>query len=605
MPRGRPPSGAPDLDAVRASIRRDFFGACHSLYRIDHRDGSGLHYADLWPHQRHMADDLLAQRRRGDPPRLLTLKTRRAGTSTASALWMFHEFYWQPRRHALVVAHHQTTTEFLYQIYQTIYDELPRELQIPLKKLNKKELACELPWGSNLIAQTAGYLDIGRGMTIQHAHLSEIDYWPDPETALDGILNTVHYHADTSIIIESTAAGAEGWLHHFWTESRQGKTGFACRFQAWFDVPEHRARPAPDFAVTAQEADWMREFSLDEPQICWYRHKMDETVAKQPWGGERKMRQEFPFTEQEAFQSSGQCVFPDQVLHSQRAFTEAIAGTEFIRLVPMPGGAFTEVPTDEVEADFVVYEKPDPRYFYSIGMDVGEGVGQSESVVSVCRYPGYVQAAEWASDHAGVDQAAFTVAYIAERYGGGNCLVVPEICKSGILVCFILGQLMGRYTVFQHRYLDRAGGKLTDKLGWDTNPSSKNMLAQVANLVFLRGLRSRAAGGEPEGVVHSAVLLEQMSRCLDVMPGKRWKAEGGKSDRIIAWLIAMMGAYLDYEGGTVAGVVSAGAARGEGTRGLPDPTFRWPGTFDTADEVFEGRLPSGVSQPHRVGDFDD
>ena len=142
----KPRAPVKDIDSLRTAISGDFRGACESLYRIDHRDGSGLQYATLWPHQVRMADAMLAQRRHGDPARLLVLKTRRAGSSTAACLWTFHEFYWRPRRQALVVGQHQETTDFLYRIYQTIYDELPSELQIPLRRLNKKQLSCASPW---------------------------------------------------------------------------------------------------------------------------------------------------------------------------------------------------------------------------------------------------------------------------------------------------------------------------------------------------------------------------------------------------------------------------------------------------------------------------
>jgi hypothetical protein len=81
-------------------------------------------------------------------------------------------------------------------------------------------------------------------------------------------------------------------------------------------------------------------------------------------------------------------------------------------------------------------------------------------------------------------------------------------------------------------------------VGHNTNDATKRALAQVGNMVFLRG----------QGVIRSELLYEEMKICVDL--GPRWAARGGRSDRVIAWMIAMMGAYLEFEGGNVANIAS-------------------------------------------------
>jgi hypothetical protein len=835
VPKLAAPRRPKTLDDIRNAIYGDLEAACATLYSIDQRDGSGLKNFDLWAHQRRMFRALQRQRQNGEPPRLLCLKTRRAGTSTASAVYTFHETYWRPRRHGLVVAHHESTTSFLYSMYRTFYEELPEELQQPLQKLNRKEIACEPPWASSIIAQTAGYLDIGRGMTVQHAHLSEIDFYGDPETALDGILNTVALHRDTSIIIESTANGADGWLGHFWKESMAGRTGFAPLFQAWFDVPEHRLEvpSSNDWEPNVEEREQMQAFSLDREQMYWYHRKRQETIAKEPWGGDRKMKQEYPFTWQEAFQSSGYCVFPDVVLaHQVEQIQEPRA---CYQLRATGSGQHVLLPAEPERADFWVWEEPKEDAFYSLGVDIGGGVGRTESVVNIFRYPGYAQVACWASKNTSVDGTAFIARWLGEFYGGPRALICPEINKDGPMILYILTTLPMSCEVFRWRYLDKIVNLSTDnpKLGWEcvapsarvltadlrwvpaadlvvgdeligcaqtsetrrTNPlrrqriisrrvfdaprveitltngattivsanhplwtdrsdwpqwrwaeastlrptnlvkhlptwetltsydagwlagildgeghlsrgkngglrmqttqaegplaediveawrrlgfaplcksvrhrsrpwekplsicgpartvgalralgslrprrllrrfvddyqienltlatlptvriasvrpigvgpviglttdpdhtliadgivghnttdSTKNILAQVANLVMLRGLQ-----GSGEGAVRDNVLLEQMRRCTDIKPGRRWAAVGGLSDRIIAALIAITAAYLEFEGGSVAnlhGPVDPKKAN------APPVRWREPGSFDAADDIFD------------------
>lgn len=596
----RPSTTEDGLERIRGEIYRDFERACDSLYQIEHRDGSGLYYATLWPHQQRMARAMLGQRKKRQPPRLICLKTRRAGTSTASAMWTFHETYWRPRRHALTVAHHDSTTAEIYGIYRTLYEELPDELKQPLQKLNRKELACEAPWGSSISAQTAGYVDIGRGMTLQHVHLSEIDFYADPEVALDGVLNAVHMSPETSIIIESTANGADGWLHRFWRESLAGRTGYIPLFQAWFDVPEHVLETPEDFELTAEEREWMRQYSISAEAIYWYRRKMAETVAKEPWGGERKMRQEHPFTAEEAFQTSGMCIFPDAVLAAQA--THVREPNETFVLTGIGGGDYQMVPAEPTEADFLVWERPTPEAFYALGVDIGGGVGRTESVVSIWRYPGYVQSATWASKNTSVDGTAFVTRWLAELYGGPNALVIPEINKDGPMILHVLNNLPGSYQIYRWRYLDKVTPTTGDnpKLGWETSTVTKTILAQVANLVFLRGM-----AGTGEGVVRDQELLQQMRRCIDILPGRRWAAVGGLSDRIIAALIAMTGMYLEYEGGSV--VPQTIKPFGDRVKDCPGGArpavsciphcscrvrccwcgWREAGSFDSGDEIFD------------------
>lgn len=568
-------------DDLRQSIHADFERAAATLYYIEARDGSGLQLTHLWPDQLELTRTLESQRAAGQPMRGLVVKTRRAGTSTAAAEWTFHHSYWRSRQKALLVAHHDSTTSVLYDLYRTLYTELPPELQLPLQKLNRKEIATVPPHASSIVAQTAGYLDIGRGPTIHHAHLSEVDFWPDPEVALDGILNSVHLGADTTIIVESTANGADGWLHHFWRETKRGKTMFAPIFMAWFRVPEHRVKPWSDFELTAEEQTWQAQYGLTRDQLAWYRLKMNEAIAKEPWGGERKMRQEHPFTDEEAFQSSGYCVFPDIVLKRLKAGCRAPTVVRRLEHLPQPG-AIREVPADYDPRlpQLTVWTPPEEGRFYSLGVDISDGVGQTESVVSVCAYPGYEQVAEWGSSRSSVEETTYVARYLAEKYGGHNCLLIPEVNRNGNLILYLLYQLTGNYGIFRWRYLDRPGMEMNDnpKLGWETNENTKKALVQVANMVFLRG----------QGEIRSEVLHEQMQRCLDVLPGKRWRAAGGKSDRVIAWLVAMIGAYLDFEGGTVNAMVSD---RRRHVASEEIPGWREPSRYDTGvEEVYGGRV---------------
>jgi hypothetical protein len=579
-------------DALIRAIRSDFARTCRTLYMIDPRDGQGLHPLDLWPEQLHQLALMQQQEREGRPVRIVKLKCRQSGDSTFAEAWCVHKILWTARQRAMLVAHDEATTNALFEMSRTIYTELPPELQKPLKKINRRELAFEAPHASSLSAQTAGWIDLGHGRTIQHHHWSEIDLWPDAAAALAGLMETCPMMPGTSIVIEAVASNADGWLRGFWDASKRGDTLFIPIFTPWFKVPEYHLAAKPDTPpLTPEEQEWQVKYGLTPEQIYWYRAKRAEMIAKEPWGGERTMRRMYPFTDEEAFQASGLCVFPDTVLARIRG--ELARPTLSFRLVAVGHGDIMDVPmTDWEDGDLWVWESPKPECFYGLGVDVSDGVGATESVVSVWRYPGYVQVAEWASSRSSPEQTAWVARFLAEKYGGANALIVPEINKSGVLTLHILQHLAGGFSLFRWRYLNRPGIAETNNptLGWETNVRTKPVLAQVANMVFLRH-RPEA----PQGLVRSPLLYEQMKRCVDLAPGRRWTAEGGKVDRILAAMIALVGMYLEFEGGSIGGI----AVDEKPQEAKPRPE---PGYVDTEWEGIQAGAETARTSYHQPWD---
>lgn len=551
----------PDLDRFREDVYQDFQRACRSFYWLNPRSTvdpetgekrdvgpEGLMRVKLFPEQLIQVRVMEAMKRAGKPVRIIKLKCRQSGDSTLAELWTFHHMYWRSRRRALVVAHHENTTSSLFEMAQTFYAELPAELQLPAKKLNRKELAFESPYGSNLVAQTAGYVNIGHGLTIAHAHLSEVDRWLDPEMALEGIMETVPLAPDTSIIIESVAdKGVDGWLYKFWRSSVRGETGFTPVFTPWFKVPEYRIPVPPDFEPTKEHVEWIGKYGLTRAQVAWYALTRSRIIAQMPWGGDRRMKALYPFEDEEAFQSSGLCIFPDVVLRRLKDGCDAPMLAIRLDALPIPG-EFRATETDTTEGKLWIWKKPERGRMYALGVDISAGVGQTESVVSVVAWPEYEQVAEWASNRCSPEETAYVTRYLAEMYGGMNALVIPEVNKDGLFLLHLLMNMPGNFSIFRWRYFDRPGMTTTEtpRLGWETNVSTKSILGQAANLVFLRG----------QGIVRSEKLHEQMTKCIDLLPSARWGMESGRSDRVIAFLIAITGAYLDFEGASVGNIVS-------------------------------------------------
>ena len=468
----------PAIDDLRASIRDNFVSACRSLYFINPRDTAGIRPLELYPEQLAQFRVMQQQEREGRPVRICKLKSRQSGDSTFGMAWLFHKTHWVDYQRALVVAHDDFTTAGLYEMGLLFYQELPDELKHPIVKKNRRELAFAAPHGSTLMAQTAGWLDLAHGRTIQHAVLSEIDRWVNPEASLDGIWPTIPLKAGTSIIIESVAAESDGWLRHFWEACKKGQTTYTPLFTPWYAVPEFAIALPVGYEESEEDRAWQQEYGINLNQIAWYRATLADTIAKEPWGGERKHRRQYPFTDTQAFESSGFCVFPDVVLARLRAGT-ADAPTSSFRLIHTGGGRFEEIPVPVDEADLWVWKEPEPGRYYALGVDISDGVGQTESVVSVCAYPGYEQVAEWASNRTSVEQTAWIAAYLAERFGGSQALVIPEKNKSGVLAVHILDSIPRSFDIFRWRFLDRPASiqSVNPTYGWEcVDPEAKILM---------------------------------------------------------------------------------------------------------------------------------
>jgi hypothetical protein len=83
-------------------------------------------------------------------------------------------------------------------------------------------------------------------------------------------------------------------------------------------------------------------------------------------------------------------------------------------------------------------------------------------------------------------------------------------------------------------------------VGHNTNHATKKVLAQVANMVFLRD----------QGTVRSWILYEQMKKCVELAPANTWGSAGKNTrmDRVLSAMIALTGIFLEFEDGSVEGI---------------------------------------------------
>lgn len=263
----------------------------------------------------------------GRPVRIIILKARQMGFSTLTAAIIFWLAATAHAVRCMVVAHKDEATNNLFLMYKRFYENLPDPIKPSLLASNAKELVFDKPsrqgargLDSRIRCATAGGQGVGRSYTLKAAHLSEVAFWPgDKKATLTGILQAVPDLPGTLVIMESTANGFEEFKNR-WDMAvegqRQGRDGYIPIFFAWHEMREYRRKVPKDFVRTQEEEELVQAYGLDDQQLAWRRWAIENLCG----GDVDQFKQEYPASPEEAFISTGRCVFDKAaiVLHLNR-----------------------------------------------------------------------------------------------------------------------------------------------------------------------------------------------------------------------------------------------------------------------------------------------
>ncbi len=530
------------IELLERRARHDFAAAASQYLWIKPKEQPLARLRLNWPQRFVYERYLLPAWQARQPFAGIILKARREGMSTLIAAYHYHKVRWWRGQNCYQTAHDDDTVEELFSMVIRFHDNLPDELKPPTKHKTRQELEYAAPWDSHLRTRVAKYLDIGRGKTIHHAHLSEIAFYPDPETIFAGILDAVPLQGPTSIILESTANGAETWFESVCTMASRtredasvlGGRRWQLVFLPWFWNPWNVLPVGPAFQLTAEEVDLQKRFILRPEQLAWRRSTLQEKELLHPGRGRKVFMQENPATPDEAFISSGECIFPEDALDRlKRQQRPPILGYQVVK-VGTWRHALVRHP-EPAAAPFQVWEPPRRGYEYTVGVDTARGGGRDDSAVVIIRMPEYRQVAQWYDNSTAPKQLAYKIAAMARYYGTGAdtmpiCIV--EVNDAGILVNAELEAMRGLepLDIYVWEYLDKVGQQTTTKTGWWTSYATKDALVGVANSLLMAG----------SVLVPSKAIQDDMKRTVEIVP-KVYRTHG--CDLTMAWLMAVFAAY--------------------------------------------------------------
>jgi len=449
---------SPKLLAVRKRLKDEFPFYSKTALKIRTKEG------DIKPLVLNSAQQILQQAIDDEISskgyiRIIILKARQQGLSTAVGGYMYFSVSQSKARKAMVVTHHADSTRALFDMTKRFHENCPELLRPTTKYSSRRELSFDTLDSSYVVA-TAGGESIARGETISHLHASELAFWP-PSAAKDnwnGLIQAVPDTKGTAVFIESTANGITGLFYDLWKGAVEGRNGYRPVFIPWFLDKAYRYECPEPLDHTPDEEDLIAKFGLDDEQLMFRRKRIAQT-------SQELFKQEYPAWPDEAFLSTGAPVFnPEQLVKLLDKAKDPIA-----RLM-LEGNEWVNHPRGEL----VQYYPHDPGELYYIGADVAMGGGRGDYSVAQVLDSKKRQVAVWRSNYYNPDYLATILDKLGRFYN--EAFIIPENNAHGILTCTRLGKDFAYPNVYMVTEVDKLTDRESVQIGFRTTVKTKPLI---------------------------------------------------------------------------------------------------------------------------------
>lgn len=560
--------------------RYDFPFWAYKCIKIKLKEGGGLDIPFLLnAPQRKLIGEFEKMREEGKPIRIILVKARQWGGSTATQIYMLWiQLMRRMGFNSLIVAHQNAGTEEVISMAKTALDCYPRTLLAdasdPMPEKEKvytyaglSRSAIKIPRRNFRIkAGSAERPDSSRGGDYALVHLTEVGLWKktlgkSPEDIMRAATSGVLLRPETMIVMESTANGADTFFHREYLAAKRGSSLYRPVFVAWHEIEQYSLE-ADDRRAMAERIVKNRhiEFSTDDRispgSYIWSLWEDGASLDAINWYEKTRaghsdpdqMPSEYPSNDMEAFVCSGAHVFNRAKALELRKrcmpprFSGELTGRADYGERALEDISFEEDPRGRLK----VWDMPSVKDGKPIGMperyltvvDVGGRSMKADwSVIAVfdrirmLRGAGPALAAQWRG-HCDMDQLAWLAARIAKWYGDSLLVIESNTLKTrdpdryvdGDQSGFILNQLRDCYPNLyaRHRSPEDIIEGRPRKYGFHTNTATKPMV--ISNLVR---------------VVREGLYIERDERCIDEYltyerrPNGSYGAVTGKHDDML------------------------------------------------------------------------
>jgi hypothetical protein len=552
-------------DAIRLSLDDGNFDIyCEQFLKIQSQD-YGLIPLRLNSTQRLLVDAYQRQKARGEGVRIMVLKARRLGSSTATEALCYRDTTSHEDFNSVITAHLAEASGNLYDMFRIYYEYCPAGFR-PHRKSTGNQFGLDFDTlRSSIRVQTAESPEASRSGTSHFLHISELAFWTDPDKAMTALLQTLTRRG--TAIVESTANGYGNYFYEMWRDAVRGQNGWEPLFLAWWNHQEYRISLDPGEVVRPDkdEQTYADRYKLDGEQVKWMRW-CRKTNCNNDWD---KFRQEYPANPEEAFIASGRPVFDVPALMARDA---EIVDIKPRRVQVQMVGELLNM-TDSERGLVEIYTEPVKGWMrrYVIGADSMEGRSVERTLTARKKASGDADCnVAYVLDRVTGEQVAYARSQqiqnewadvlfaLAVYYAAGNPIrtgwpmLVPEVNNS-IGVLLRLKELYVQYRVPMTRIIHRAGtldaemDVPTDKLGFRTDPKTKKLILGVIQQMITDGTDS---------IKSRRVVSECMTMVYDG-EGRMAAQSGYWDDSVMAMALAHHGDQFDQAPAEVSRVDAA------------------------------------------------
>lgn len=426
-----------------------------SALRVQTKD-YGLVELELLGSQLYVLEEII-KGMEGGVTTFVILKARQLGISTFFlALDLFWAFE-HPGLLGVFATHDEGSRDQFRNQIEVFLTTLPAKFKIPYETNNRLMLVLEnASLFRYLVAGTRTTTNkLGRSGGSNFAHCTEVAFWGSPED-LNALQQTFsELYANRLYFFETTANG----FNHFYDMWQTAKASPAQKaiFVGWWRdernefgpehslylkyMPQGTATPlTPIERERVKEVKDLYGYPITAGQVAWYRSHLENKCN----GDQSAMDQEMPWTEEDAFISTGGKFFSNQVLTGANKVAKKYKclhyvfklKEDFLETAIQPAYSPTS-------SQLKIWELPQAGTTYVVGADpiFGSSDESDNGVITVyrCFADQIVQVAEYATPGVSTLQFAWVLAYICGLYQ--HTLLALELTGPGQVVYMELKQL--------------------------------------------------------------------------------------------------------------------------------------------------------------------
>ena len=538
---------------VRVRVKHDFaFWAAMYVFIKQKGGGEDVHFRLNRP-QRKLIMRFERRRLQGKPIRLILLKARQWGGSTATQIYMaWLQLVHKVGLNSLIVGHVKDASTEVKDMFDKLIKEYPismlYEMGEAYNETEPKIVGVGQSGNIHRIPQRNCKIKVGtaekpnsaRGGDYNLVHCTEVGLWvttdgKTPEQIVRSACSGILLKPYTMIVYESTANGTGNFFQREYDAAKAGKSQFESLFIAWFEIEQYalalddevkfatwlwdnrnNENANSDREESGRYLWWLWEQGATLEAINWY------ILERSKYTDHGDMASEYPSDDVEAFVHSGARVFDKY--HVEK-FKKACKAPKWIGDVYADGDEGEEALvnlrfSEDKQGLLWVWAKPDvdgdeevtDRYLVVVDIG-GRGKKADWSVIVVFDRLNQMEGgkpvvvAQWYG-HIDMDRLAWKAAQIASYYDNAYLVIESNTLEThdkerqvdGDMSGYILNQIKDVYTnLYARKQSDEEiKEQAPKKYGFHTNVATKPKI--ISTLVK---------------VIRDHLYVERDARCLD------------------------------------------------------------------------------------------